>query len=79
MTQSDLAHSLLHVHGLDGAHALPLAIVLGDFCLDAKWQKARRLLVLWPEGYAAVDGNLVVQECDFFDEVEQELPLAPGI
>ena len=36
MTQSDGAHGLLHVHGLDGAHPLSFAVFFSDFSLDAK-------------------------------------------
>jgi hypothetical protein len=79
MTQSEAAYSLLHMHGLDGAHPLLLAVVLGDFCLDAELKKALFLVALPADGDAAVEGNLVVQERDFSDVIEQELPLVPRV
>ncbi len=34
------------MHGLDGAHPLLLAVVLGDFCLDAELKEALFLVAL---------------------------------
>ena len=49
MPLSEAAHRLLHVHGLDGAHPLPLAVFPSDFSVDAKRKEAWLLQVLAPE------------------------------
>ena len=79
MTLSEAAHGLLHMHHLDGAHSLSLTVFLGDFGINAKRKEVLFTSALPSEGDTPVDGNLVVEEHDFFDVVEQELPLAPRL